>query len=146
MDNSFWHCSFRRVILEKVLEFFVQSLSFDGFFFFWEILINYGNLFIAFKIINRVGPRQIFRLFVCSKALCGQILRAIFGIQSPRVKLILHHLKLRQYKNDWIARKNCLFWNWRPFPLACVVSEKAHQFQNKQISSSNPVVLILSLL
>ena len=55
-------------------------------------------------------------------------------------------LELRQNKNEWIAGRNLFVLKLARFALVCTVSEKARQFQNKQISSGNPVVLILSLL
>ena len=55
-------------------------------------------------------------------------------------------LELRQCKNDWIAWRIFFVLKLaRFFTRLYRVSEKAHQFQNKEISSGNLVVLILSL-
>ena len=55
-------------------------------------------------------------------------------------------LELRQYKNDGIAERNLFVLNLSRFSLAYTVREIGRQFQSKQISSGNPVVLMLSLL
>ena len=52
--------------------------------------------------------------------------------------------ELRYYKNDWLAWKKLFVLKLARFLLTVQISEKARQFQNKQISSGIPVVLILS--
>ena len=55
-------------------------------------------------------------------------------------------LELRQYKNDGIAGRNLFVLNLPRFSLAYTVREIGRQFQSKQISFGNRVVLTLSLL
>ena len=55
-------------------------------------------------------------------------------------------LELRQYKNDGIAERNLFVLKMPPFSLTYTVRQKGRQFQNKQISFGNRVVLIMSLL
>ena len=87
---------------------------------------------------NLISRLSIF--FMLNKNVDERFIKSINNFQNHAL-----NTQSKDYiRTTGLPEEICLFWNWSAFSLACTESEKARQFQNKQIFSGNPIILILS--